>query len=88
MRITCLEHLPAFKRRMYVDYASNPATAIYLLFKLHYFNLHLATRFEAVYEETNRHKRCWLVLMLDCLESLVTNLCVGNVFIVRYFSCA
>ena len=88
MRITCLEHLPAFKLRLYVDYASNPATAIYLLFKLHYFNLHLATHFQAVYEETNRHKRCWLVLMLDCLESLVTDLCIGNIFTVRYFSCA
>ncbi|KAG2558649.1 hypothetical protein PVAP13_8NG261402 [Panicum virgatum] len=44
--------------------------------------------YKAVYEETNRHKRCWLVLMLDCLESLITNLCIGNVFTVRYFSCA
>ena len=87
MRITCLEHLSAFKLRLYVDYASNPATAIYLLFKLHCFNLHLATRFQAVYEEPDRHKRCWLLVMLDCLESLVTYLCIGNAFIVRYFNC-
>jgi len=49
MRITCLEHLPAFKLSLYVDYASSPATTIYLLFKLHCFNLHRTTRFQAVY---------------------------------------
>ena len=81
MRITCLEHLSAFKLRLYVDYASNPATAIHLLFKLHCFNLHRTTRFQAVYEEPDRHNRCWLVVMLDCLESLVTNLCIGNVLL-------
>ena len=59
------DHLRSFRFSLYVDYASNPVTAIYLLFKLHSFSLHLATRFQAVYEEPDRRKRCWLV-MISC----------------------
>jgi len=90
MRITCLEHLPAFKLSLYVDYASSPATTIYLLFKLHCFNLHRTTRFQAVYvyEEPKQTQDVLVSRDAWLLGEFGNNLFICNVFTVRYFSCA